>query len=398
MSTPPPPHATRTVRVALGDGRGYDVVIGSGVLHEVPGRISTLVGESRPWFLICDEGVPASHAAVLTEGAKARRIACHRTSWTPHEENKKLSQAGRFINEMAKQRIERGCPVVALGGGITGDVAGFAAAIYQRGTPWINCPTTLLAMVDASVGGKTGVNHRMDDDSATYKNVIGAFHQPLLVVADVATLTSLSPRVFRAGLAECVKHTLISADWKDPDLLDWTKTNLAAILERDEEILVELISRNIAVKAAVVAADELESGKGTGGGRMALNLGHTFAHAFETIFDLSPDGDPANSPLQHGEAVGLGLIAAARCSEAAGICPPGLADEVSAVIASCGLPTQISGLPDDGVLIPRMLQDKKVRDAKLRLILPTKRGRVSLFEDESLLSAVRVGISAIRAP
>lgn len=399
MSTPPPSPATRTVRVAFGDGRGYDVVIGSGVLREVPGRVGRVISGSRPWFLIVDDGVPDSQQSVLTDATAAKLITCRRVSWKPREDRKLLQQAATFIDEMAKERLERGSPVIALGGGITGDIAGFAAAIYQRGTPWVNCPTTLLAMVDASVGGKTGVNLQLDGEHATYKNLIGTFHQPSLVVADVATLASLPERAFRAGLAECAKHALIGGDWGDPTLLDWTKANLKSILNREPATLVELIARNIAIKAAVVVADERESGHGPGGGRMALNLGHTFAHAIETLWTLSPDGSPANAPLQHGEAVGLGLVAAANCAEVAGVCSPGLASEVTELITSCGLPTRVSGLPNGEELYTRMRRDKKVEASKVRLILPTKRGSVELFACEGPVGkGLFAGWKAIGAP
>ncbi len=399
MSTPPPSPATRTVRVAFGDGRGYDVVIGSGILREVPDRVGRVISGSSHWFLIVDDGVPDSQRNVLTDAIAANRLNCGRVAWNPREERKLLEQAATFIDEMAKERIERGSPVVALGGGITGDVAGFAAAIYQRGTPWVNCPTTLLAMVDASVGGKTGVNLQFDRERATYKNLIGAFHQPSLVVADVATLASLPERAFRAGLAECVKHALIGGDWGDPTLLDWTRANLKSILNRDPTTLVELLARNIAIKATVVVADERETGRGPGGGRMALNLGHTFAHAIETLWTLSPDANPANAPLQHGEAVGLGLVAAVTCAEVAGVCPPGQASEVTDLVTSCGLPVRVSGLPGAEELYIRMQRDKKVEASKVRLILPTKRGSVELFTCEgSVGKGVFAGWKAIGAP
>ena len=310
------------------------------------------------------------------------------------ETDKSLETVERLLAEVAETNHERRDPVIALGGGIVGDVAGFVAAIYRRGVPVIQCPTTLLSMVDASVGGKTGVNLAGGGAArgGLKKNFVGAFHQPALVVADVATLDSLPDRELRCGLAECVKHGLIAAAEDGGALLAWIEANLSRIAARDPASLVELVERNVRLKAGIVGRDEREdSDKDV---RAALNLGHTFGHAIETLPGLTPDGDPAHAPLHHGEAVALGLVAAARCAEHLGLCERALGDRVVSVLRRIGLPVQVSGLPDSGAVLAAMRHDKKVQGGRLRLVLPTGAGvRVVDDPDEA---AIRTGLAAIR--
>jgi 3-dehydroquinate synthetase len=224
------------------------------------------------------------------------------------------------------------------------------------------------------------------------KNMIGTVHHPSLVIADIDTLESLPDRTFRSGLGECIKHAMIGADWSDPGLMDWTTSHIPRFLSRDPESLCELIGRSISLKAAVVAADERELADDPGGGRMALNLGHTFAHAIETLPNLSWQG---HSSLQHGEAVALGLIAACRCAEQVGLVPCSVGDEVEDAVRQCGLPTTVTGLPDHAQLLERMTHDKKARSGVVRLILPVSRSRVGIFNDPPA-DAVRAAFDALR--
>jgi 3-dehydroquinate synthetase len=304
------------VRVELG-ARGYDVVAGVGILDRL-GALVIKSGAGRRGgraMLISDEGLPRTTVAAAMRSLAQADLDVSHLRLPATEADKSLATAHKIVLEMARARMDRSEPLITLGGGIIGDLAGFAAAIYRRGVPVVQCPTTLLSMVDASVGGKTGVNLAVGEGPGSLKkNMVGAFHQPRLVAADVDTLTSLADRPFRAGLAECIKHGMIAGDWGDPGLLDWTIQAIPAALARDSATLTELVMRNVAVKAAVVGRDERE--EAPQGGRALLNLGHTFAHAIETLPSLSPDGDLNKAPLQHGEAVALGLVAAARCAAA----------------------------------------------------------------------------------
>ncbi len=316
----------------------------------------------------------------------------------PSEHAKSLATLERVLRAMAASRMERDCVVVGLGGGVVTDLAGFAAAVYQRGVPVVQAPTTLLAMVDASVGGKTGVNLKVGRHLR--KNLVGAFHQPRLVVADVGALASLPGREFACGLAECVKHGMLGRTAGGPgkDLLAWTEANLERVLDREEAALIELVRRNVAVKAAVVGGDERE--ERSGGGRAILNLGHTFGHAMETlpkVRGVSGAGRQSRSPgLKHGEAVGLGLLAATATAECLGMVDATLRARIEGLLRRIGLPTRVAGLPDDRVLHERMLGDKKVRGGRLRLVLPAGVGVVRVV-DAPPDGAVRVGWRAIRA-
>lgn len=412
----PSPAMTTTIRVDL-DERSYDAEVGPGLLESLGARCAALFGQGRRAFLVYDADLP--DALVI---ASSRSLAHHgfhvsAASVRAEESAKSLGAVARLLVDLAQSRHERGEPVIALGGGVTGDVAGFLAAIYRRGAPVVQCPTTLLAMVDASVGGKTGVN--LLTDSGLKKNLVGAFWQPSLVLADVVALTSLPDRHFRSGLAECLKHGMLGATCGDPGLFDWTVSRLGAILDRDAATLTELVARNIALKAKVVACDEREeahaSNKGdrtthhglqrnggapnairAAGGRALLNLGHTFAHAIETIPGLTPDGDLRSAPLHHGEAVALGLIAASGAAESLGLAPKGLRAQVGEAVAACGLPRKIAGLPPDADLLDAMAHDKKVADNRLHLVLPTDGCRGVVVADPPP-SAVAAGWGAIRS-
>ena len=367
-------------------------------IHAHPGALDRLAElPFRRALVVADENLPGSLLARAQEaltrgGARHHLLAFHAT-----ERTKSLDSLAHILHEAARLGLDRsGSCIVALGGGIVGDVAGFAAASYQRGIPVVQCPTTLLAMVDASTGGKTGVNLAVTDAGQTHirKNYAGAFHHPHAVLADTDALASLPERVFRSGLAECVKHALLSAGWQDPGLLAFTAERAHAILERDPATLGELVCRNVAVKARVVADDEHE--RNPEGGRALLNLGHTFAHAIEPLPTLSPSDTPAEAPLHHGEAVALGLVAAAHCSHTLGMLDAPSLHALVELLARLGLPLTVAGLPDDEALLRAMQADKKAAGGTLRLILPItgQHARVVSGPDQA---AVVAGWHAIRA-
>ncbi|HZW10916.1 MAG TPA: 3-dehydroquinate synthase family protein [Phycisphaerales bacterium] len=389
----------RVVRVELGE-RGYGVRIGRGLLDRLPDALREAVGAlPRQAHLVVDANVRA-HAARCAGALRRAGVAVSETEIVASEKAKTLDTLGSVLVGMAEARLERGGVVVAVGGGITGDVAGFGAACYRRGVALVQCPTTLLAMVDASVGGKTGVNLRAG--GVLQKNMVGAFHQPVLVAADTTTLDTLPDREFRAGLAECVKHGVIGGCAGDREHFGWIRAGLDRVLARDAGALTELIERSVRFKAAVVAGDEREELGGDEPGRPSralLNLGHTFGHVIETlpgavgIVEGSGRSDP---PLLHGEAVALGMVAAAETGAELALCPPDLVEEIRTIVARCGLPTRCDGLPTAAELIKLMGTDKKIAAGRVRLVLPTP-GQCARVVSDAPPEAVAVGWRAIGA-
>lgn len=399
-----PPIPSSRVHVSLpaaaGPDRSYEVVIGGGLLASVgalaPG---SLARPAKRAFVVFDDLLPREYLGAVRQSLSLHGVGVEALGVRASEPEKSWTVAGGILKAMANARMDRDEPVIALGGGVIGDLAGFAAAVYRRGVAMIQCPTTLLAMVDASVGGKTGVNLAIGPPGEEHlaKNLVGAFHQPRLVVVDTSTLRTLSSRHLSAGLAECIKHALICASVPEPDpaLTEWTRTNIGASRSLDPGTLADLISRNIALKARVVERDEREEAPDEAGGRALLNLGHTFAHAIETLPGLAlPDRQPIT--LLHGEAVGLGLIAAARTARVLGLCDLGIEEAVRQMLGEAGLPCAVLGLPEAVILLGRMSHDKKARHGALRLVLPTGLGQARVVPDPPV-SAVAAGIDAIRA-
>jgi len=386
---------TRRVTVEV-EPDPYEAVIGPGVLTDLGRRVREALGAgARRAMIVEDPGVPQRIRDRAAESLEREDLDVVRRALAPGERAKSVESWSDLLATMTETRLERAHPVIALGGGIVGDVAGFAAATYRRGVPIVQCPTTLLAMVDASIGGKTGINLTLADGSLV-KNMAGAFHHPRLVLADIEALFSLDERTFRSGLAECVKHALISGAFGDPGLLEWLESRSGPILARDADALVELVERNVRVKARVVSADERETADA--GGRSLLNLGHTFAHAIEPMEHLSPTGAPSEAPLHHGEAVALGLVASCHAARALG--EPStdeLPDRVIALLERLGLPTAVHGLPGSGAIVVRMGYDKKTTGGRLRLIVPAGGSRSRIIDDPPE-SAIAAGIDAIRAP
>jgi 3-dehydroquinate synthase len=381
--------ASRTVRVDL-EQRAYDVIVGHEIRAEIGPRIREIVGPDRRILLVIDDALPNSISEPALDSLARAGFHVTTARAKADEEHKSLEQTGNLLIAAANARLGRDDLVVALGGGVVGDVAGFVAATYRRGIGVIQCPTTLLSMVDASVGGKTGVNLTLEDGS-TLKNAVGAFHQPRLVLADTQTLSTLSERNLRCGLAECIKHTLLCAD---EGLLERTEDNIDGLLSLEPEITVDLVARNVAVKARVVAADEREHDPT--GGRALLNLGHTFAHAIETLPHLSPDAHRENAPLRHGEAVALGVLAACRCALELGTCSQDLVDRVTRMVSRAGLPVQIAGMPGDDALIDRMQHDKKTLGGKLRIVVPETGSRCRLMTNPDP-KVLQIAWASIRA-
>ena len=338
-----------TVHVPLDAGRDYDIVIGRGLLAEAGARVTALGAKAAG--IVTDASVGALYAEPLRAGLEAAGLRCALVAVAPGEASKSYATFAQVCDGLLAARIERNDLVVALGGGVVGDLAGYAAASLRRGVRLVQVPTSLLAQVDSSVGGKTGIN------SPLGKNLIGAFHQPRLVLADTAALDTLSEREMRAGYAEVAKYGLIG----DASFFAWCEANWAGIFsggpERDEAVAV-----CCRAKAGVVVRDEREDGE-----RALLNLGHTFAHALERLTGY----DPAR--LVHGEAVAIGLALAFRFSARLGLCPGQDAGRVANHLAMVGLPTRLQAVPGGSgaadALLDAMAQDKKVRDGRLTFIL-----------------------------
>ncbi len=399
MSHPSKPDSTATrsvVRVELND-RSYEVVVGPGTLSELGARTRMASPSGTRAFVGIDSNIPACTREVAIASLRAGGFTPTTFDIVSTEHDKSLTQLEGVLAAMTSAKLERSEPAIALGGGIVGDLVGFAAGVYRRGVPVIQCPTTLLAMVDASVGGKTGVNLAIpgQQDEGLKKNFVGLFHQPRAVLADISTLASLPDRAFRAGLAECVKHGMLSGDFGDPDLFNWLLASQPAIAARNGAVLTELVSRNVSVKSRVVAGDEREEATGTAG-RALLNLGHTFGHVIETLPGLFPFADPAESPLKHGEAVSLGVVAATQTALALDQISHAEAARVVRALQSLDLPVRLCGLPPVSRLISLMLHDKKVRSGRLRLVLPIGLSRCAVVDSPSE-SAVAAGWQSIGA-
>ncbi len=346
--------------------RGYEVLVGEGLLAHAGAHLAPVL-PSRRVVVVTDEVVAPLHLTALRAGLEEAGFAIAATiAVPPGEGSKGFATLHRVLDEMLAAGIERRTAVVALGGGVVGDLAGFAAAVALRGLPFVQVPTTLLAQVDSSVGGKTGVN------LAAGKNLVGAFHQPRIVLADTATLATLPPRELRAGYAEVAKHGLLSGE----TLWHWCEANGAALVRTaDPALLAHAVLESCRLKAAVVAGDERE--ESAEGGRALLNLGHTFGHALEA--ECGFDGT-----LLHGEAVGVGLGLAAALSARLGHCSQELPGRVMAHLAACGMPARIQDLGRPfavGALMARMRRDKKVRDGRLRFVLLRGPGEAFTADD-----------------
>ncbi len=336
------------VHVDLGS-RSYDVEIRQGLIHEAGTRIAAIFGQRRA-AIVTDATVAPLHLADLQAALGRAGISAEALVLPAGEATKSWAELGRTVEWLLAQKIERKDIVIAFGGGVIGDLVGFAAAILRRGVRFVQIPTTLLSQVDSSVGGKTGIN------SPQGKNLIGAFHQPALVLADIDVLDTLAPRDFLSGYGEVAKYGLLG----DEAFFRWLEKNGPA-LAGDPALRAEAVRHSVAMKAGIVQRDETEQGE-----RALLNLGHTFGHALEQATGYS-------ARLLHGEGVAIGCTLAFDLSARMGLCAQEAPSRVAAHFAAMGMPSRIADipgdLPDDEALIALMAQDKKVQDGKLRFIL-----------------------------
>jgi 3-dehydroquinate synthase len=336
-------------------GRAYDVAIGTGVIERVAEHLPELPKAERA-FVVSDRVVADLWSGPLGQGLGERGLTPVLLTVPFGEEAKTLAVYGTLLNQLATQEAHRDDPVVGLGGGAVGDLAGFVAATYMRGVPLVQVPTTLTAQVDAAVGGKTAVN------LPAGKNLVGAFHQPVAVLADVGTLSTLSDRDYRSGLAEVAKVALAL----DTELLAALEADPAPLLGRDPVALEDVVSRCVAAKARTVARDERDTGV-----RLFLNYGHTLGHALERL--------EAFSGRTHGEAVAVGMVFAARLAEELGRAPTGLAGRTVRLLASLGLETRGS-LPAPDEIVAALGVDKKYRGGT-RFVLLEEVGRPVIVGD-----------------
>ena len=357
-----------TVHVGL-PGRAYDILIGPGLLDQAAMHLAPHLRRRRV-AIVTDKAVANLHLPRLTAVLESAGIATQSLILPPGEPTKAWPGLIRTAEWLLETGVERGDLVLAFGGGVIGDLVGFAAAIARRGVRFVQMPTTLLAQVDSSVGGKTGINTRHG------KNLIGAFHQPVLVLADTALLTTLPRRDLLAGYGEVVKYGLLG----DAAFYDWLESHAAAALAGDSAALVHAVRRSCEMKAGIVMRDETEQGE-----RMLLNLGHTFCHALEAATGY---GDR----LLHGEGVAIGCGLALELSARLGLCPQEDPGRFAAHLRGLGMRADLSDIPGDlpgaEALLALMAQDKKVADGKLRFILTRGIGQAFVSADVSL-AAVR---------
>jgi 3-dehydroquinate synthase len=349
----------------------YDVTVEPGALERLGALVRAAAPDER-CAIVGDEAVLNIYGGPAEQALRRGGFEAVVHAVPSGERHKTLETVRGVYDTLLAAKLERRSPVIALGGGVVGDTAGFAAATYLRGVPFVQCPTSLLAMVDASVGGKVGVNVPQG------KNLIGAFYQPMAVVVDPLVLQTLPPRELRCGLAECVKHGVI----RDPGLFDWIEERVARIQAIDPAVMTELVARNVAIKARVVEEDEKESGV-----RAHLNFGHTFAHAIEATSGYGT--------IEHGEAVALGMAAATQLAVDLGRCDAALLARLTALLEKIGLPTRAE-LAATEELLAAMRLDKKVKAGRMRLVLPDRLGAVSIVEDAPE-DAVRAAWESIRA-
>ncbi len=344
----------RTLRIDLAD-RSYDILIGRNLLA----RAGEFIPESTPArraVIVSNPAVHKLYGAVVATGLETHGLQTHTVEIPEGETHKTLKSAELLYDRLVEERCDRRTLLVALGGGVIGDLTGFVAATYQRGVPYIQIPTTLLSQVDSSVGGKTAVNHPRG------KNLIGAFYQPRAVVIDIDCLKSLPPEEFRAGLAEIIKYGVIA----DPELFAYLETHTEKILKQDAACLEHIIETSCAIKAGVVERDETESNY-----RMILNFGHTIGHAIEALTSYSQ--------YKHGEAIAIGMVYAAKLSRQMGKCSEEVVQRIRTLVNRFGLPHRLPEFsPQD--YIESMHLDKKARDNQIKFILARDIGSVEIVD------------------
>jgi 3-dehydroquinate synthase len=348
--------STQTVHVRLAK-RSYEIEIGAGVLDRAGLRLAERAQVTHV-VVITDENVEQPHAVKVAESLAEADLEVDLLVVEPGEASKAIETAAALWEELLAAGADRKSVVVAVGGGVVGDLAGFVAATYARGIRFFQVPTTLLAQVDSSVGGKVGIN------LPEAKNMVGAFLQPMGVLIDTATLETLDPRQYRAGLGEVVKYGVIL----DADLFAYLEANVAGLVDADHDVLGHVIARCCRLKADVVEQDEREES----GLRAVLNYGHTFGHAFEALLGYGE--------LLHGEAVAIGMLCASRLAERLGRVDGELTARQHKLLSALGLPTEVPAIDRDRIL-RTMMHDKKVQHGRLRFVLPDALGHVELVGD-----------------
>ena len=357
----------KIVNVALSDkaaelDRSYNIFIKRGLTSEIGERLSA-IGVSRRIALVTNPTVKGLYGKDVVSSLESAGFSVVVIEIPDGEEFKNLDEVSKVYDRLVKEKIDRACPVVALGGGVVGDLAGFVAATYLRGVPYVQVPTTLLAQVDSSVGGKTAVNHSLG------KNMIGSFYQPKMVIIDPDVLSTLDEREVSTGFAEMVKHGII----RDKDYFESFEANAEKIRTLGAEVDTA-ITRSCEIKASVVSEDEKETGL-----RGILNFGHTFAHAIEAVAGYTI--------YRHGEAVSMGMVMAAGFSAELGLSDPALTGRIKGVLDSLGLPTDAPAL-DPMTIFASMLLDKKVKDGRINFVLLKSLGEVVIEEvDEDKLKS-----------
>jgi len=346
----------RKVRVRLGSN-SYEIQIGSGLLAQTGQQLKG-IGFGDKLVIVTDPTVKSLYGNTLKQSLTGEGFKVAILLVPEGEEQKSLETAGRLYHELTDLYAERTTPILALGGGVIGDLAGFVAATYMRGVPLIQMPTTLLAQGDSSIGGKVAVNH------GQLKNKIGAFYHPRLTISDISTLKTLSPREFSDGLAEIIKHGVIL----DGEFFSYLEDNLDKIKSLDDQVLERVVSRSAEIKAGVVEKDELDLGL-----RNILNCGHTVGHAIESVSGLQ---------VWHGEAVAIGMLVEARISNKLGMLAQNDVIRLRSLIARADLPTEIPNL-EVAKIIQAMKHDKKILRGKLRFALPKSIGNVFITDEVS---------------
>jgi 3-dehydroquinate synthase len=331
-------------------GGSHDVLIGAGLIREA-GALITAVSPAHRYAIITDSNVEPLHGRVVAAALAETGVSTDTLVFPAGESNKTRKAWSALTDEMLRREHGRDTCVVVVGGGVAGDLGGFVAATFMRGIPFVNVPTTLLAMLDSGVGGKTGV------DTPAGKNLVGAFHQPALVILDPEVLATLPDPAYRASIAEAIKHGAVA----DAGYFEWIDANADAILARDAHRLTTLVQRSIEIKAAVVAEDPLEAGR-----RAILNFGHTIGHALERVTDYG---------LAHGEAVAIGMVIEATIGELIGITESGTSARIARSLVRFGLPVDLS-TPGTGAeaLLQATRSDKKARDSTVRYSLVSRVG------------------------
>lgn len=340
------------VRVDLAD-RGYDIIIQAGLLDQA-GECLLPLAKSANAVVVTNAVVNRLYGSRLMRSLQAAGFRASVICLPDGERTKSLRWVSAILDELVRRRYERTTVLLALGGGVIGDLAGFAAAVYLRGIPFVQVPTTLVAQVDSSIGGKTGVNHPLG------KNLIGSFYQPQLVLSDPDVLHTLPAREYRAGLAEVIKYGVIA----DARLFKFLETGMQGILNFDPAAVHHIIQSSSASKATIVSQDEREGDR-----RRILNFGHTLGHALETVTKYRR--------YRHGEAVAIGMVVAARLAVQLGLADARVAARIHDLVYQAGLPDQLPPYPPSA-LLRAMRQDKKVRDQRIHFVLPDRIGHVSV--------------------